>query len=244
MLFDLRSRRRRRVVKTVYLFLAVLIGLGLVGFGIGTGGNFGGILSAAGNGGGGSASGAAIYEKAMKKAQKRAAAHPSDSAAWVAVGTAAVNLSQLPTNYVANSGYTKAGYQVLKQLKNAWTRYLALAPSKLNAQLAASVASAFGPPPPDGTGIGDYPTAESAQEVVVQLDPTYAEFEYLAYYAYLAHEKSRGDLAGARAVALAPKASKKQVQQALITFQQQAGLIGATGSSGSTASTGSTGTSG
>jgi hypothetical protein len=244
MLFDLRSRRRRRVVKGVYLGLAVLIGLGLVGFGIGNGSNFGGLFSAAGNGGGGSASGDAIYENALKKAQKRSAAHPSDPAAWAALGTAAVNVSQLPSNYVANTGYTKSGYQVLRQLKTAWTRYLALAPSKLNSQLAASVANAFGPPPPDGTGIGDYPTAESAQEVVVQLDPTYAEYEYLAYYAYLAHEKSRGDLAGARAVALAPKASRKQVQQALITFQQQAGLIGATGSSGSTASTGSTGASG
>jgi hypothetical protein len=243
MLFDLRSRRRRRVVKTVYLGLALLIGLGLIGFGVGTGGNFGGILSAAGNGGGGSASGDALYNNALKKAEKRAVAHPSDPAAWVAVGTAAVNVSQLPTNFVQNTGYTKSGYQVLKQLKRAWNTYLALAPSKLSSQFAGDVANAFGPPPPDGNGIGDYRTAESGQEVVVELNPTYSEYEYLAYYAYLAHEKSRGDLAGARAVALAPKASKKQVEQGLITFQEQAGLL-STGSSGSTASTGSTGASG
>ncbi len=52
MLFDLRSRRRRNAVKVVYGGLALLIGLGLVGFGIGTGFNFGGIFTAAANGGG------------------------------------------------------------------------------------------------------------------------------------------------------------------------------------------------
>jgi hypothetical protein len=241
MLFDLRSRRRRRVVKTVYLFLAVLIGLGLVGFGIGTGGNFGGILNAAGNGGGGAASGDALYLNTLKKAEKHAAAHASDPAAWVAVGTAAVNVSQLPDYFVQGTGYTKSGYAVLKTLKKAWNNYLALAPKKLNGNLASSVANAFGTPP---NGIGDYKTAESAQEIAVQTDPSYTEYEYLAYYAYLAHEKSRGDLAGARAIALAPKSSKKQVTQALVTFQQQAGLIGSTGSSGSTSSTGSTGSTG
>ena len=51
MLFDLRSPGRRRVIKVVYLFLAVLIGVGLVGFGVGTGGNFGGLFNAASSGG-------------------------------------------------------------------------------------------------------------------------------------------------------------------------------------------------
>ena len=42
MLFDLRSPRRRRVIKVVYVFLAVLIGGGLIFFGVGNGSNFGG----------------------------------------------------------------------------------------------------------------------------------------------------------------------------------------------------------
>ena len=52
MLFDLRSPGRRRLIKTVYLFLAILIGVGLIGFGVGTGGNFGGLFSAAASGSG------------------------------------------------------------------------------------------------------------------------------------------------------------------------------------------------
>ena len=68
MLFDLRSPHRRRVIKIVYVFLALLIGVGLVGFGIGNGSNFGGLFSNAG-GGGGSATGAKLYTKALAKAE-------------------------------------------------------------------------------------------------------------------------------------------------------------------------------
>ena len=45
MLFDLRSPHRRRVIKVVYVFLALLIGGGLIFFGVGTGNNSGGLLS-------------------------------------------------------------------------------------------------------------------------------------------------------------------------------------------------------
>ena len=40
MLFDLRGRGRRRMVRLIYTGLALLMGVGLVGFGIG--GGFGG----------------------------------------------------------------------------------------------------------------------------------------------------------------------------------------------------------
>ncbi len=40
MLFDLRGRGRRRTVRVIYTGLALLMGVGLVGFGIG--GGFGG----------------------------------------------------------------------------------------------------------------------------------------------------------------------------------------------------------
>ena len=45
MLFDLRSRGRRRTVQAVYLFLAILIGGGLVLFGVGAGNGLGGLLN-------------------------------------------------------------------------------------------------------------------------------------------------------------------------------------------------------
>ena len=53
MLFDLRGRGRRRTVQTIYLTLAVLMGGGLVLFGIG-GSVSGGLFDAVGLTGGGS----------------------------------------------------------------------------------------------------------------------------------------------------------------------------------------------
>src|SRR3989442_11281142 len=82
MLFDLRGRRRRAVQAT-YLTLALLMGGGLVLFGIG-GNTSGGLFDAFKNdvrqGGGGT-----TFEKRIKTAQARATANPKDAAAWAAL---------------------------------------------------------------------------------------------------------------------------------------------------------------
>jgi hypothetical protein len=239
MLFDLRSRRRRRVVKGVYLFLAILIGVGLVGFGVGTGGNFGGIFNAAS--GSGSATGQARLEKALTSAQKHAAAHPHDAAAWAAVGHAAYNLAQ--SYYVTNQGYTQQGFAALDELQHAWSRYLAVVPAHPDAQLASAVVSAFGTAP---TGIERWSVAESAQEIIVESMPnSYTALADLAFYAYAAKEIDRGDIAAARAIALAPASARKQLRQELAAFKAQAqGTTGSTSSTGATGSTSSTGATG
>ena len=229
MLFDLRSPHRRRVIKVVYVFLALLIGGGLIFFGVGTGNNSGGLLSNVG-GGGGTANGEAAYTSALKSAEKKAKAAPNDPASWAAVGRASFNLAQLPANYVTNQGYTASGHAVLANLKQAWTKYLALSPAKPDVTFADEVVAAFGSPP----GIADYKTAESAQEVVASTASTqYSQYEYLAYYAYLANEPAQGDLAAARAIALAPAKLRKTTQSALKTMKSQAlAAAGATGATG------------
>ena len=83
MLFDLRGRGKRRTIQAIYLFLAILLGGGLVFFGIGGGGSGGGLLNAVGqNGGGGSNS----FQASATAAEKRVALAPTDAAAWAAVG--------------------------------------------------------------------------------------------------------------------------------------------------------------
>ena len=241
MLFDLRSRRRRRVVKSVYVFLALLIGVGLIGFGVGTGGNFGGLFNAAGGGGGSGTAGIAL-EKTLTKAQKRAKANPGNAAAWAAVGRDAFAVAILPDHYVTNVGYTKLGFATLAVLENAWKRYLAVLPAHPDTALAQDVAFAFGPAP---SGIQKWAVGESAQELVVEAQPTYTEYANLAYFAYQAHEQSRGDLAAARAVALAPKSAETKLKAQLEVYKIQAGYsVGSTGATGTSgASAGSTGAS-
>jgi hypothetical protein len=232
MLFDLRSPGRRRLIKTVYLFLAVLIGVGLIGFGVGTGGNFGGLFSAAANGGGSAGSGGVRIEKALAKAKKQAKASPSSPAAWLKVGEAAYQLAVLPGNFLSGTGYTTSGHAALNELRVAWNHYLNLAPAKYNLTLAQEVVAGFAPPP---NGVGDYTTAESAQGIVAELQPTATSYEYLAYYAYLAKDINGGDLATAKAVSLAPKAEAKTIRTTLAGIR--ADVVGATGASGATGST-------
>ncbi len=68
MLFDLRGRGRRRTVQAIYLGLALLMGGGLVLFGVGAGNGFGGLLNAFN--GNGSSSGA---QKQVVSSQEKAA---------------------------------------------------------------------------------------------------------------------------------------------------------------------------
>src|SRR5436309_15253651 len=79
MLFDLRGRGRRRTVRVIYIGLALLIGLGLVGFGIGGGFGGGGLLTAASNNEGSSG---ATYASQIKKYRKLTQQQPSNTAAW------------------------------------------------------------------------------------------------------------------------------------------------------------------
>src|SRR5215208_57271 len=77
MLFDLRGRRRRAVQAT-YLMLAVLMGGGLVLFGIG-GDVSGGLLDAFKGGGGGSSGDSALRDQ-VKRLEERLAKSPRNEA--------------------------------------------------------------------------------------------------------------------------------------------------------------------
>ena len=76
MLFDLRSRGRRRTVQVVYLGLALLMGGGLVLFGVGTGSGNGGLLNAF-TGGGRAATRAKSLSAQEKAALKQTRQNPT-----------------------------------------------------------------------------------------------------------------------------------------------------------------------
>ncbi len=79
MLFDLRGRGRRRTVQMIYLGLALLMGVGLVGFGVGGGVGGGGILSSLTDNEGSSS---ANFASKIKKYQKLTQQQPSSVYAW------------------------------------------------------------------------------------------------------------------------------------------------------------------
>src|SRR6185312_4908964 len=102
MLFDLRGRGRRRTVQAIYLSLAVLMGGGLVLFGIG--GNTSGGLFDAINGSGGGGGGSSVDKVAQQRIDTynaRLQANPSDQASWLGMTKVCFQLANTGENYNA-----------------------------------------------------------------------------------------------------------------------------------------------
>lgn len=236
------------MIQVVYGFLALLIGGGLVLFGVGGGSGATGVLSGLEQNGTGSASGIKLAYTAMLKAQRTAEREPRNVAAWHAYALAAFKLAE--TNYVTtatSSGFTVAGANELKVVKRAWNHYLSLSPSNPDPALAADISFAFGLQP----GIQDWKTAEGAAEIVATANPnSFSDYQTLALDAYLAKDKAAGRLAEAHALAVAPKSDRSSITSYLAQVGGPTGSSGATGNSaasgatGATAASGSTGASG
>ena len=115
MLFDLRGKGRRRTVQVIYLSLAILMGGGLVLFGIG-GATSGGLFDAFSSDSG-TQNVSSTYEKQVKANQKpRSQANPKDAAAWAALTRAQVQQAGVTGYDDATGTYTADG---LKQLQTA-----------------------------------------------------------------------------------------------------------------------------
>ena len=115
MLFDLRGAGRRRVVKTVYITLAFLMGGGLVLFGIGGGGALsGGLVDAIteSNTGG---DGTERFVDAERNATAAVRANPNDAELWAALTRARFNLASTGDNVDTSTGeFTDAGRNQLQ----------------------------------------------------------------------------------------------------------------------------------
>lgn len=210
MLFDLRSRGRRRTVQVVYLGLALLIGLGLVGFGIGGGFGGGGIFDALT---GKEGTSGASFGQQVSSAQKRAQHHPQDPAAWAALINAQLHQASSPGYADPVTGkFTSQGKELLNQVSQSWKTYLALNPPHANSELAERMASAvYGE-----EGLNEPSEALQAWQIVIaDKPPSAALYGALAGAAYKAHNTRVGDLAAQKAVSLAPAAERTAVKTQL-----------------------------
>ncbi|MGZ4192318.1 MAG: hypothetical protein ACXVRW_07690 [Solirubrobacteraceae bacterium] len=215
MLFDLRSRGRRRTVQAVYLGLAVLMGGGLILFGVGTGSGIGGLLNAfTGNG---SNNQSAQISQAEKTAIKQTQKDPTNAAAWGALLTARYqNASSVGFDSATNT-YTAAGKQELTKATDAWKRYLALTKSPSN-DLSIVAANAY-------ATLGDYANEASAWEYATQADSSSPKsFECLAISAYAAKQTRKGDLAAAKVATMVPKSTRKTLLQQIDTAKTNPAL--------------------
>jgi predicted Zn-dependent protease len=208
MLFDLRSRGRRRTVQAVYLGLAVLMGGGLVLFGVGAGNGLGGLLNAfTGNGSGGAQK--QVISQQEKDAIKATQLRPTDPQAWALLLQARWTSAGQGSNYNSSTGtFTTNGKKELSLATQAWQRYLQLTktPDPTITILAAKAYSQ----------LGDFSNAANAWELEAAASPTEPKpYECLAAAAYAASEARKGDLASAKALSLLPKLSRIQTKALL-----------------------------
>lgn len=214
MLFDLRSRGRRRVVKVVYLGLALLLGGGLVLFGIG--GDVSGGLVDAFNGGSGSSDN--TFEERADDARKATQERPQDAAAWAKLAVAEYQFAQDsdgieevqdPETGQIGTTFTETGQARLAAADRAWERHLELA-DKPDPLTAATVVNLY-----SQGALDDPAKAARAQEIAITPENEgFGQYARLAIFSYQAGQARKGDLAAARARELAPdKETRKQLQQ-------------------------------
>lgn len=217
MLFDLRSRGRRRTVQVIYLGLAVLIGGGLILFGVGTGTGGGGLLN--GIGGNGSNSGqTSAVSQVTKTAERAVKQNPSSPSAWAALIQAQWTDANQTGGYNASTlTYTATGKRTLNQLAQSWQHYVQLTkvPSVSVAILAAR---AYGQ-------LGQYSAEGDAWENVIQAAPGEAKgYECLAFAATAAKQARKASLAAAKAEKLIPKLQQLSFKQELASVKSNPSL--------------------
>jgi hypothetical protein len=205
MLFDLRGRRRRAVQAT-YLTLAVLMGGGLVLFGIG-GSVSGGLLDAFKGGGGNSNDASGAVEKRNDKLRGQLAKDPSSVTLLAALtqGEFQAAATQLPTGATA---YPKDARDELSRSAGYWQRYLKAQKGKASPDLARFAIQVY-----DVNALNKPKDAQRAAQIVAEADNEPSSYLRVVQYAGLAGDKRTADLAAQKAVDLAPKSQRKAVKE-------------------------------
>jgi hypothetical protein len=230
MLFDLRGRGRRRTVQVIYVTLALLMGGGLVLFGIG-GATSGGLVDALG--GGGSGGGVQSVSKQISQVEKRLTTNPADAPSWAQLARLRFQEASQTGYDQATSTFTDKGRQELAGVRTAWQRYLALKPAKPDGDTALLMVQALGP-----SGLAANADAVNAMEIVLAQRPeTSGLYVQYANLAYSAGQTRKGDLAAAKAVDLAPKDQRAALKDNLAAAKK-ALAAGANGTTTGTTTTG------
>ncbi len=239
MLFDTHSPGRRRAVQIIFALLALLMGGGLVLFGIGSNQQGGGLADI---GNGGTVNVVKEAEKQAEQAQEALAANPKDEAAAAKLALAKFTVAANDAFDPQTGKIKEDGQAKLDQADAAWTNYLKLGPAKPDAKVAFQFVSFY-----TTQGAVDYAKALRAMEaVLVTRKPTAGLYAQLAVYAIAAGDNTKYKDARKRALELAPSPERrtgiakelddieKQVADAIKAQQKAAEANGQAGDSAST----------
>jgi tetratricopeptide (TPR) repeat protein len=218
MLFDLRGRGRRRTIQGIYLGLALLMGGGLVFFGVG--GTGVGLFGNDNNSSGG-AGGNAVLDR-LHAADRTAHQRPNDANAWGQLAYQRYLASRNDKKYfdpeAQPPGYTPAGQSLLRASAAAWDRYVSLNPKDPDQAVVNTMAtSAFGP-----QGLNQPKKVVEAYELATVAEPkNYLPYLNLAGAAYAAGQSRKAALAGEKAIELSPPDQRANTKLAVAQAKKQ-----------------------
>ena len=217
MLFDLKGKRRR-VVQVVYLGLAILMGGGLVLFGIGSSGT-GGILDAITGGGGGNASTSEVrkqYDKRIAAADALLARNPKNQAALAEQIRAHFALAGLTTDDTTGA-YTDEGKAELTKAGEAWENLIAQDPSNLDPGLVRVAYTLYA-----ADALNQPSKQLKPAQLIAADDNTSDAYVNLVGVATLAGDTRTAGLAEKKAISLAAtKDDKANVKEQIATIKAQ-----------------------
>jgi hypothetical protein len=202
MLFDLRGRRRRAVQAT-YLLLALLMGGGLVLFGIG-GDVSGGLLDAF-KGGGGQSGDSALQDR-IDKQKERLQANPNNERILQSLVREYYSLATSKREE-GTVGFPADAKDDLRQAGTYWQRYSGTT-DKPSPDVAGYALQVY-----DVGGLNRPKEAQKAAAILAEDANDAPSYLRLVLYASRAGDTRTADLAGQKAVDLAPKDQKKQIKK-------------------------------
>ena len=213
MLFDLRGHRRR-AVQTTYVILAVLMGGGLVLFGIG--GSSGGILDAVTGNNSGGADVNDQLQKRIDRQEERLKTSPTNAtvlAELIRLNYQAA-VSQQPSG---SSTFPDDAKDELRAAGTYWDRYVEAKQGDPSPDLARFAYTIFGT-----GGLNQPAKAEEAVRTIAAQANDSQTYLLLVQTATAAGDTRTAQLAAQKAVDLAPKGQRKQVQKVAKQLQSAA----------------------
>lgn len=216
MLFDLQGKRKR-AVQVIYLGLAILMAVGLIGLGIGGSAN-GGIFDALGIGGG-SSSTDPQYDDEIDKANETLETNPKDEKALLSLTRYEFLAARDASEVDSATGQRIPTADAIDHYENsvdAWERYLATNPDKPDDDVASLAIQAYLVTIDPTSTLGDRDLAKlvNAAQIVADARPSYGTYSDLASYAYIAGDDKTGAEAAKNAKKeAADDSQRKQVDQ-------------------------------
>jgi len=222
MLFDLRGRRKRNVVKVVYATLAVLMGLSL--FLVVGGFNLAELF----NNGGSAGEAAEQFEEQSERIEAKLKKDPEDPDLLVALTRAQINTGNSLVTVEPNGQQvlTLGAVQEYQKANDTWTKYL-----KATDEPTVSLALLVGPTlfrlAENSRSLQEarrnVTGAAEAQKIVAEQRPSINSYSTLAYYTYFTGDFKAAEEAEKKAEGFAKeKGEKESIQKQLGEVRQRA----------------------